>query len=74
MSDEITTELQDYPRPEFTQDERREAAHMANRIEAQPAMKRQAGIFMLLIENASLLREVNEHRRARGFKELKEHK
>jgi hypothetical protein len=37
-------------------------------------MKRHHSIFIMLLENASLLREVNEHRRARGFTELKVHK
>jgi len=67
----MTTNTKPYPRPELTDNEMRELSKFARRLLAMPKMKQVGVLAGLLGENATLTKEVNEHRFYRGFELLK---
>lgn len=65
------SEDNNYPRPELSQDETTRYQKAAARLNSLNDQRiRLSYIIGLVIENARLLREVNEHRAARGFDPL----
>jgi len=56
-----------YPRAELTKEEMQQIQKVAHMFFSQPHNKQRATVALLLAENASLTREINEHRIARGF-------
>lgn len=64
----------DYPRPEMTNDEQERYSRVARRINSiQDQRLRLVYTAALIAENVRLLREVNEHRQARGYRPLPEY-
>lgn len=60
--------MQNYIRPELSKDEQGELYQIARKItDLYNRQRRLTYILMLLLENAQLTKEVNEHRAARGF-------
>jgi len=65
------SEDKNYPRPELSQDEANRYVKAAARLNSLNDQRiRLSYIIGLVIENARLLREVNEHRAARGYDPL----
>ena len=63
-----------YPQPEVTEDEQRDLAAFI-RAFFRSDRRRQAGaLAMILVDATRLLKEVNEHRTARGYKPLDTYK
>lgn len=60
-----------YPRPEVTTEEKEKIAKAARKLAAiKDDRLRLAYVIAVCLENARLVREVNEHRQARGFEPL----
>lgn len=63
--------LQHYARPEPTQEELKRIADFCPKLLNKRDHRYTLAVLMgLMRENVSLLREVNEHRAARGFEQL----
>lgn len=63
-----------YPRPELTSDEGKKYSNVAKKINGiQDSRLRLVYLTTIVCENVRLLREVNEHRRARGLDPLPEY-
>lgn len=60
-----------YPRPEVTTEEKEKISKAARKLAAiKDDRLRLAYVIAVCLENARLVREVNEHRQARGFEPL----
>jgi len=64
----------DYPRPEMTSADQEKYSRVARRINSiQDQRMRLVYLAAMIGENVRLLREVNEHRQARGYRPLPEY-
>ncbi len=67
----MTTPLQPYTRPELTEEERILAANDAQKLVRKYGMTNLGQMLgMLVLENTRLVKEIQEHRKARGFEPL----
>ncbi len=65
----------EYPRPDLSEDDKQSLQKIAKKLAAIRDDRLRLTYYMAIcVENARLLKEVNEHRQARGFNPLTVHK
>lgn len=63
-----------YVRPNLTEEEQKNVAKLAARLNAQPKPQVFLTLIALVAENATLVKELNQHRATLGYEPLPTHK